>query len=311
MSFRYYIPKVTADKVDEQLLADVGLADRLWDCLEHGRLRQRLAINDVHAKGPDGSSGTLVVPLPRDGKPVPRLGWYPDQVAVPYRRDAETPRRAEEQNVVRPVSDSAVRYYIVHDPKHPPTPSALERHTLVDGYVRKLGDGSEWMCPIVRSQFSNTDLPREYVLQGGEVYGQILARYQAIWLRSLRWCLRFLDQCRDLEAAKFLTVKEAFEGAVDCLALNYRVTAEELACFPGLLTDQALTSILDAAIDWDFYAGVDGDQKKTERAESLQQCSAVMQSLLHGPEDSTEPTDPQEAASNSSAADTEKAKASD
>lgn len=305
MVFRYYIPRVTADQVTAALLAEVGLAERLWDCIDGDNLRRHLAINDVHAKGPDGSSGTLVVPLPRSGKPVPRLGWYADQVAVESgERRVDGEQRAESgENSSQP---SALRsqppaYWLIHDPKHPPTPTGLERLAPVDGYVRRLGDGSHWMCPIVRSELSNTDLPREYVLAGGEVTGRILPRYQAIWMRSIKWCLRFLDQCRELDATKFLTVKEAYTGAVECLALNYRVTAEELACFPGLLTDQTITSIIDAAIDWDFYRDCGSDEKKSA---SLDRVSAIMQQLLAPSEDSTSATDQQEAPSNSSAADT-------
>lgn len=259
--FRYYLPGTATDDVSDELLERVGLAARLWDCL--GRRRdQRLGISEVVAKGPDGSSGALVIPLPASGELPQRHGWAADMTATEF--------------------DG---YWIISDPTDPPTPGGLERPEIVDGHVRELGDGSAWLCPILRSEFDKSDLPRSYLQDGDDIIAVIQPRYRRLFVRSIKWCVRFVDSLREVPFTRLLGVDEAFRGAVECLALNYRISGEELALLGDLMTDETIDSILAAAINWDFYN--DLDQKKTA---SLAAASARLESLLHGPEDGSQPT---------------------
>lgn len=270
--FRYYLPGIKPDGVTDAVLAAAGLSVQFADVPagERGTV-------EVMANGPDGSSGTLVVPMPRSGEPLKRMGWN---------RDHQDAMKCGD-------------YWLVTDRDDPPTPTGLERLTLVSGYIHKLGDGAVWECPIItQAAFTPTHLPQVYRFADGEWNAEVAPQYVAVWNQSVLWSVRLLSDYADTTWPQLLGLQGACGAAAKALSVNYRVTAVELSAMQALTTD-SVGRVLDSAIDKPFF-----DDLELKKKESIIALLDGLRSSLDGSEESTPATDPAEPITNSCDADT-------
>ena len=259
--FRYFIPGVEPLALTPQEITARGLQDRLGDLIT-GQASDQIdgaQVSLVRA-GPDGTQGTLIVPLPPCGSVVERADFSTDGQ--------------------RWVKADRGEYWIGMDNEHPPTPTGMQRPRLVRGVAEKLGDGQVWECPTVRSEILQPRVPCSYGMSGERVIGRVLPQYTEVWHRSNTWCVRLLKEYQEMQIVDLLGVREAFEASVLCLSLNYRMGVKE-ATLLQLLDDDALEKIIDAAIDAQTFRDLcmNGDQKKRL---SLRQLLADWQSTLRG-----------------------------
>lgn len=125
-----------------------------------------------------------------------------------------------------------------------PGPEDLARAEQVDGHLVELGDGAQWLVPVVRRIRGGTSLPRALKWQGKEwVEGDVRPAYRSLWAAGLRlW---------DSAIAKIdgpITLTEETSTAVTALAVNYRLGPAE-ASELGLLDSRTAGTLLLALID--------------------------------------------------------------
>lgn len=271
-SFRYYLPGLVLDgsgKVTRAQVEQRGLWDRLDDCVTGQITTEKFSQNGV-TKGPDGRAGVLIVPMPHDGGTVARTEYAPDH---------QTWHQSDRGD-----------YWIGVDNDHPPTPEGMVRRRPVNGYEEKLGDGRVWLCPMIRTEIVQPGVPMTYGLSGGRAFGRVDKRCRKVWEASARWCVRFLEEYQQYRIVDLMDAAEAFEACVDCLNLNYRMGPEE-ATLLGLLNDESMEKIIDAAIDMPEFRAVhvtEGDSKKKDLWRRLLE---DWRNSLRGSEDSIPDTD--------------------
>lgn len=253
--YRYYLPRTKPADVTDDTLAALGLSDRLRDCtLKHrGNRVEVVPIND---KGPDGGSGALIVPQPAD------------------RKGART-YHADEFDWHKSLHGD---YWIVWDRLNPPTPEGLQRWETVSGVWCELGDGRVWQCPTVRTCVVYPAVPKSYQRLNGQMLQTVLPQYQRVWERSAAWSLRLLEEYRDTPLVGLLGLEAAFEAAVECVGVNYRVSDEE-ASLLQLFNDVTIDSVIDAAVDRAWFDDITESQKKSELWQAV---SADFRSSLLG-----------------------------
>jgi hypothetical protein len=278
-TFRYYLPQQplnSANRIDISAVQKAGLWDRLDDVVTGQLAHDRYICNPLH-KGPDNGEGVLIVPEPPDGTPVAGSEFAPDRQTWG-------------------LSESG-KYWIGIDREHPPTPEGLVRGRTVSGVVATLGDGRQWLCPTIRTELLTPRVPMTYAMSGGQLIGQVQQRYADVWRRSKAWCLRFLEDFKDERVVDLLGGPEAFRDAVACLAINYRIGIEEASAL-RILDDQALESVIDAAIDMHSFREIHLPGADPKKKHSWLPLLADWQSSLRGSADSTPATNPPEPTSN-------------
>lgn len=199
-----------------------GLGDAFADCIRRPKdLQELLSSTNVFPNtGPGGNPGALICALPADGTVPTGVGLYPD--------DQEWKQVGE--------------YWMGHDGKT--TPDALRRKTpLISGNEVELGDGNEWIAPVVRMPMDGLhNLPASFGVNcDGDMIQSILPDYVEAWEMAgdlLEWYF----------GKREMTLREQFDYAVRCLSLNYRVGPHECTEL-NLLTSENLLFILGAAFD--------------------------------------------------------------
>jgi hypothetical protein len=264
--YRYYLPGVPATKVTDDTLAALGLSERLRDCTLKRHKGNRIEVTDFLNHGPDGSSGAMVTPLPADRKGVATL-------------QAGTYEAHKSQHGA---------YWIVWDKRSPPTPEGLERWEMVSGVVCELGDGRLWECPTIRTCVIHPAVPKAYARLNGTMQANVLPQYQRVWGRSAAWSLRLLEEYRETPFVGLLGLEAAFDAAVECVGLNYRVADEEVSLLQ-LLNDTTIDEVIDAAIDRAWFSDITDSQKKTEL---WREVSEGFRSSLRGVVEGSQPTNP-------------------
>jgi hypothetical protein len=160
-----------------------------------------------------------------------------------------------------------------------PTPEGLKRARQCEGVACELGDTEAWTVPIIRQRLSETLLPKSWGMgEGCTIVEAVEERFQALWNRSASWLPWMIS---DKSAAEFFGAG-AWMAATLCLAVNYRIGIEE-SLLLRLWNTASVEEAMAAAMDRDWY------QKKSEDGSAAAACR-VLESLLHGPEDSTPTT---------------------
>jgi len=230
--FLYFIPGVQA--VSEKTLADKGLSDRL------------VAFESIQVqKGPGDAPGMLL--RSNLSKGVSRFGYYPDQQTW---------------------SQSGAFWTGIIN-SEPPQPGELKRDDFINGHPVKLNDGNEWMIPVARAFPTGTNLPCSLSLgPDGELVFDILERYVPFSKHAERLFLEFyggLAGESEEEASERLHDLDWFNHAVEALAVNYRVGAQEVSLLK-LLTTRNVFEVCRAVVDFpEFVKRVEemGSKKKT------------------------------------------------
>lgn len=147
------------------------------------------------------------------------------------------------------------------DPRMRPGPDELQIDGgLIDGHMVRLGDGREWIVPIIRFANGDTRLPRVLKIVNGE----------AVYMVR--------EQCRPLFNFSRFVVEASIEGeggnippaqvlwfASSALALNYRVSEYEISALE-LIDTLNLPRMCDAAVDGPAFRAMleEFEKKKTE-----------------------------------------------
>ncbi len=137
-----------------------------------------------------------------------------------------------------------------------PKPARLEREEMVSGHNVTLGDGNEWLIPVVRSIVRGSQLPYRHILDENgkwttrpmDVYVSLsdqAERFAALILGSVQP----LDEETDEEPAAEMTKNESRNLAIDAIGVNYRIGPWEISQLE-LLTDRTIYNINKAVIDF-------------------------------------------------------------
>lgn len=263
--YRYYLPGLKPAAVTDDTLVALGLSERLRDCPLGKTRGSRIEISEIIDRGPDGGNGALIVPQPADRKGA--RSYHPDEFAW---------HKSQHEG----------GYWIVWDKLNPPTPEGLQRWETVSGVTCELGDGRLWQCPTIRTCVVYPAVPKAYQRLNGQMLQSVLPQYQRVWERSATWSLRLLEEHRSTPFVGLLGLEGAFDAAVECVGVNYRVSDEE-ASLLQLMNDSTIDAVMDAAVDNAWFDDITESQKKRELWE---QVSADLRSSLRGPEDDSPPT---------------------
>jgi hypothetical protein len=144
-----------------------------------------------------------------------------------------------------------------------PRPEDCARGKMLNGHWVQCGDEKQWLAPIARA-LSESDEPGEApawycplpcarVLDSdaGWIRGDPIARYKPLWDLALHYLdvvTQAVKASDGEESIKFEFDAET-DAAVVALSANYRIGTTETAML-GLLTDESVSSILGALIDF-------------------------------------------------------------
>jgi hypothetical protein len=214
-------------------------------------------------RGPDQQAGTLICAADRL-----------DAGRLKYRREEQYWHLVEAAG--RPA------YWIGTINGEEPAPEDLARNKRIPGHLVELADGRNWLCPVARGQAAQDGrmvwyhtLPRTIVLDAESdrqwTEGPVVPRYARLWqLAGAYWQARVGSAMPDAAEGGEVTFdfQEAAAAAVECLTVNYRLSAVEVSML-ALLDTEAPRRILDALIDWPTLVKLSSElQKKTESAAS-------------------------------------------
>lgn len=157
-----------------------------------------------------------------------------------------------------------------------PDPKDLERDEMIAGHRVKLRDGNDWLVPSARSFAGGTSLPQDLMLgPDGKLVGEISAEYRGLFDRASDLAASvYRDYTEEEMAADTIIVEmepeDMFRLAVDALAVNYRVSIEEVNHL-RLLNSPAMHAVLRALVDFPTFvelakelAAQDDRKKKIE-----------------------------------------------
>lgn len=238
--FLYFVPNVTADNFRESPAFVGGLAAILGtEAIQTKELRFGPAGKDV--------PGLLLCSPPLDGTMPTRLMWTPDKQTW----------------------QDCGEYWIGYETANPPHPEMLLRSKTIAGYSYTLGDGREYLCPIVRRMAFQPMLPCSLQFDGVAYTRVVQPEFEQLWVDSERW-------------SKALTDTEKGLAAVRCLQLNYRVGPWELQILGTFAAESAANDVILAALDEQFFLDCLNDPKKKQWIENV---SSVLASVSHGIEE--------------------------
>jgi hypothetical protein len=217
----YFLPGFTADHLSVDLLRDVGLGDRLVDCLDgKTELRDRLALRNIVGRGPDGMNGLLLAAIPPAGRLPSRIGHHPESQAWTRLTD---------------------QLWMGVTNGEPVTPADLLRPGALPGHEVTLGE-HVWRVPIIRRGGLRPALPQTLVRRNGRVEMRLRREWQPVWEMSGRvWELLTVAQGAEWE--------EVYDLCRQILQINYRVDDAELELLAPLDTD-SFRLVFQSAVDW-------------------------------------------------------------
>ena len=209
-------------------LVDVGLS--VYS--EAGEAGCAFGIKSVRTtKGPDGNSGVMCA-FPPNG-----------------RDNAKIDITFNENQIWR----DAGKYMVGYDKNHKPKPKDLERGEVFGGYGLTLGDGNQWVIPVVRRINGDSALPSRLKFDattGGWIKGDVMPVYKKLFNLTCELFDRIkgvAEQSDDDSEEVYLS--KGGELACGALSVNYFVGPQEIDLL-GLLTTNNISDILRAAMDW-------------------------------------------------------------
>ena len=147
-------------------------------------------------------------------------------------------------------------YWMGYVTESPPHPETLQRDKTLDGYTYVLGDGREYLCPIVRRMLYKPMLPCGMHFNGETFERQVKPDWEEIWNQSANWSKRMNDHDRAT-------------AAVTCLQINYRVGPFEIDVLGAFSDETAVNEIILAALDEQFFIDCMNDPKKKASVEAM------------------------------------------
>lgn len=235
--FLYWLPGWEKEKATRGELLATPLASALRDALRSERTFQTLVSVHSVAKGPSGSSGSLVVCHHPAWPDAHRLGYYPEEQTW---RDCGG-------------------FWLGYATDCKPGPDSLQRSDLVSGYDYELGDEQIWHAPIIRYPAGNPNLPQTMAVDSSGQFVESVTDSMA-WAWSLA-----CDIWDRYMMGDGLQRPEMFSIAVNCLSLNYRLGVHECSVL-GLIDGPKAQQILKAAIAGPMIEELMGESAKKNRA---------------------------------------------
>lgn len=199
-------------------------------------------------RGPDAMQG-VVLARPDCGD----LGYYAE-------------RQTWRQIPPALLTADAPAVWVGHSTAHKLTPDDLARPAQLAGHAVELDDGQRWQCPAAiaiddaelqcDAPRKSSTLPRRSALGSDGVWRRDAMHdtYRPLWQVATDYWQAFHEAIAggdDDDAVQF-TFNRAHEAAVICLAANYYLGPAECDLL-GLLDENTITRILEAAIDWPTY----------------------------------------------------------
>lgn len=198
----YFLPGIyraqlcPGERLARSLLAARGLGEIFDDVGQGGR--QDFATCELAGRGPGDKSGTVLCYQTPSGAVPRRVGYYPAEQAW------------------HQVDDGL---WIGLDTDDAPRPEEMARRKQFSGYRPELGDGQEWLVPIIRRPDGSTELPTDMFWDAaGAVQEPIKERYRAYWDETAEVADWFFVE----GASDQFDKARAFSLAVRAIGLNYR-----------------------------------------------------------------------------------------
>lgn len=240
--FLYFVPNVTKDTFRKSA-AFRPLIAILRDALDELKTKEL----NIGPAGTDGDGtripGLLICALPAEEASPRALRFEPEQ-----------------QTWV-----DCGGYWLGFTAGAPPHPETLARTKQLDGYSYTLGDGREYLCPIIRRMIYQPMVPCGLHWNGESFDRVVKAEYEDLWEQSASW-------------SKAMTANGRAQAALTCLQLNYRVGPFELEALGTFADEQAASDVILAALDEQFFVDCVNDPKKKASVETmldaLEQCAA-------------------------------------
>lgn len=235
-AFVYFFPQPNVTTVD-RIPPECGLSDVL----------KGASLGFRQVENFQGHAGTMVAvhPTPKSG------GTEADCL---YKPDGQTWLPVESE-------DGKLLYFVGYDNGSKPTPADLIRPDSCGGNAVEL-DYETYLVPTVH--YAGCMLPQRYRFVKGKMSREIDSRYQALMLQAHKMVLFYAatpEQHANKEVQP-ITHDEAFEFAVGCLAINYRVDKPEL-CLLDLLTTHTALKVIEAGLGFTAYEEEKATQKKS------------------------------------------------
>jgi len=255
---------VKQDKFDQQAIASRGLGGVLGDLV---RVRERCSLFELVKPGPGGATGTLLSVT--GGKSPQRMGYYPES------QDWHE----------RPVG---MDVWVGIDREMPPTPDDLARGERLYGYAVEMGDGCNWVvpvirCPFGREAFGQSSLPMDYTYRSGHAEQVICEDYRELWeLTGQAW-----DHWYDRESQPEMDLDVLLRIAVESLGINYRYGKVEQTVL-RLVNSRNWEDVLAAVLDVPLLAA-EMKNRNGKKKDSLQ--AHASSSSTHGHEGTCQATD--------------------
>ena len=198
-----------------------------------------------------GTPGVVFADASRMGDAA--IGYYPD---------AQTWHQVD-----RPAGEPEL--YVGWYTDQPPTPADLLRAEPLPGVPVKLGDGREWLVPVLQEWRGDDDpmcrlpCPLTRRADGQWMRGDVVAAYRETWDRACQLWDVIIAAMRETPAGG--KTGYAFAGlhdfACELLSINYAVSWPEVSALELFLPATA-ARVCEAAIDLPTF--IDWVQKKTE-----------------------------------------------
>ncbi len=218
---------VNGPRLSASILAGRGLLGIFGD-LEN--LQTELSLVELTSAGPGGTSGTLLIPLVPGTEPPLRIGYYPTQQDWHNQGD---------------------QFWIGLDRESPPTPEDLRRRHVVAHYSMTLGDGHEWLIPVLRRPDGSSELPAAFAFDAaGQLSQRVRPAYRELWEEAGELAEWFVSG--HLHELAKTDMPRLVDWCVRILAVNYRFDRVLQSLLGVVGTDDWLT-LLAYAIDWFVY----------------------------------------------------------
>ncbi len=152
-------------------------------------------------------------------------------------------------------------------------PDTLQRDEVIDGHPVTLEDGNAWLVPVARVFPIGTCLPESLMLgPNGQVVKEILPCFAA-FAKKAETVFEFF------QGEKELLEDEAWEIAVEALAINYHVGRQEVSAL-RLLTTINVAKVLGAIVDMPTIK--EAAKKKRGRTARRRQFERWQRGLISG-----------------------------
>ncbi len=133
-----------------------------------------------------------------------------------------------------------------------PAPEDLARPLMHMSNPVKFADDNMWQVPILRIGGTDDEcyFKKELTKEGSQwVKGRVTKEYAEIFRRACQAWDEFILEEEDVTEGTEMNISGAWDLAIDALALNYRISSDEISAL-GLWDTEIGTAVFLACIDW-------------------------------------------------------------